>query len=237
MLTVKDVRAGYGDAIVLNGVSIEIKEGETISVLGGNGVGKTTLVRVISGLMKPVSGTVEFQGEDISGLPAYEVAARGLALVPEARRIFSGLTVRENLEMGAYLHRKNVAQVAADLEVVFGAFPRLKERNAQLGGTLSGGEQQMLAIGRGLMSRPQLMMVDEPSLGLAPIMVAEVFRVLREGLDWKPTLLIVEQNAILALNNSERAYVLQDGLVQLSGPSSDLLKAEELSASYLGQGH
>jgi branched-chain amino acid transport system ATP-binding protein len=237
MLTVKDIRAGYGDAVVLDGVSIEIKEGETVSVLGGNGVGKTTLMRVISGLMKPYSGTVEFQGEVISGKPAYEVAARGLALVPEARRIFSGLTVRENLEMGAYLHRKNPAQVATDLEVVFAAFPRLEERNAQLGGTLSGGEQQMLAIGRGLMSRPTLMMVDEPSLGLAPIMVSEVFRVLREGLDWKPTLLIVEQNAILALNNSERAYVLQDGVVQLSGPSADLLKAEELSASYLGQGH
>lgn len=235
MLYANDVHAGYDGSVVLEGLSIEVHAEESVALLGGNGVGKTTLLRVLSGLLKPYSGGVKFDGEDITGMAPYALAKRGLVLVPETRRIFPSMTVLENLQMGAYHRRRNKSQVQADLDVVREAFPRLKDRHAQLGGTLSGGEQQMLAIARGLMARPKMMMVDEPSLGLAPLMVEEVFEVLQTAWSWRPTLLIVEQNAMLALEYCTRGYVVQGGRVRLQGPSDELRRSEELIASYLGE--
>ncbi len=223
----------YDRVQVLHGVTLRVAEGELVSVLGANGAGKSTTVRTISGLLRPVQGAITFLGERIDGRPAHEVLRRGIAQCPEGRRIFPEMTVRENLEMGAYVRgREGAAQ--EDLERVFGQFPVLRERAQQLGGTLSGGEQQMLAIARALMSRPRLLLLDEPSLGLAPAMVATVFRVVDEIRRQGVTVLMVEQNAALALRMADRGYVMEGGRVVLEGKGQDLLDNADVRKAYLG---
>jgi branched-chain amino acid transport system ATP-binding protein len=223
----------YDRVQVLHGVTLRVAEGELVSVLGANGAGKSTTVRTISGLLRPFQGSVTFLGERIDGRPAHEVLRRGIAQCPEGRRIFPEMTVRENLEMGAYVRgREGAAQ--EDLERVFGQFPVLRERAQQLGGTLSGGEQQMLAIARALMSRPRLLLLDEPSLGLAPAMVATVFRVVDEIRRQGVTVLMVEQNAALALRMADRGYVMEGGRVVLEGKGQDLLDNPDVRKAYLG---
>jgi len=234
MLYANDVHAGYDGSVVLEGLSIEVHAEESVALLGGNGVGKTTLMRVLSGLLKPYSGGVKFDGEDITGMAPYALAKRGLVLVPETRRIFPSMTVLENLQMGAYHRRRNKSQVQADLDVVREAFPRLKDRHAQLGGTLSGGEQQMLAIARGLMSRPKLLLLDEPSLGLAPLLVEQVFDRLLEVNKAGTTILLIEQNVSLALEIADRGYVMSSGRTILEGTSAELTANEEVQRAYLG---
>jgi len=218
---------------VLHGVSLRVDEGEIVCLLGANGAGKSTTVRTISGLLRPTAGSITFLGERLDGRPAHAVLTRGIAQCPEGRRIFPEMTVRENLEMGAYIRGGEGAR-AGDLERAFHHFPRLKEREAQLGGTLSGGEQQMLAIARALMSGPKLLLLDEPSLGLAPTMVATVFRVIREIRRQGVTVFMVEQNASLALRMADRAYVMESGRIALGGPARDLLHNEDIRRAYLG---
>jgi len=214
-------------------VSLRVDEGEMVCLLGANGAGKSTTVRTISGLLRPKSGVITFRGQRLDGRPAHAVLTRGIAQCPEGRRIFPEMTVRENLEMGAYVRGGEGAR-AEDLERVFHHFPKLKERAGQLGGTLSGGEQQMLAIARALMSGPRLLLLDEPSLGLAPTMVATVFRVIREIRRQGVTVLMVEQNAALALQMADRAYVMESGRIALGGPAKDLLHNAEIRRAYLG---
>ena len=233
MLTLEGVSVAYGAVEVLHGVSLRVEEGEMVCLLGANGAGKSTTVRTISGLLRPTSGAITFLGERLDGQPAHAVLMRGIAQCPEGRRIFPEMTVRENLEMGAYVRGGDGAR-AEDLERVFHHFPRLKERAGQLGGTLSGGEQQMLAIARALMSGPRLLLLDEPSLGLAPTMVATVFRVIREIRRQGVTVLMVEQNAALALQLADRAYVMESGRITLGGPAKDLLHNAEIRRAYLG---
>ncbi len=233
MLTLDGVSVAYGAVEVLHGVSLRVDEGEMVCLLGANGAGKSTTVRTISGLLRPTAGSITFMGERLDGRPAHAVLTRGIAQCPEGRRIFPEMTVRENLEMGAYIRGAEGAR-AGDLEQVFHHFPRLKEREAQLGGTLSGGEQQMLAIARALMSGPKLLLLDEPSLGLAPTMVATVFRVIREIRRQGVTVLMVEQNASLALRMADRAYVMESGRIALGGPARDLLHNEDIRRAYLG---
>ena len=223
----------YDRVQVLHGVTLRVREGELVSVLGDNGAGKSTTVRTISGLLRPVQGSITFLGERIDGRPAHEVLRRGVAQCPEGRRIFPEMTVRENLEMGAYVRGRDGA-AHEDLERVFGQFPVLRERAQQLGGTLSGGEQQMLAIARALMSRPRLLLLDEPSLGLAPAMVATVFRVVDEIRRQGVTVLMVEQNAALALRIADRGYVMEGGRVVLEGKGQDLLDNADVRRAYLG---
>ena len=233
MLTLDGVSVAYGAVEVLHGVSLRVEEGEMVCLLGANGAGKSTTVRTISGLLRPSAGSITFLGERLDGRPAHAVLTRGIAQCPEGRRIFPEMTVRENLEMGAYIRGGEGAR-AGDLERAFHHFPRLKEREAQLGGTLSGGEQQMLAIARALMSGPKLLLLDEPSLGLAPTMVATVFRVIREIRRQGVTVLMVEQNASLALQMADRAYVMESGRIALGGPARDLLHNEDIRRAYLG---
>jgi branched-chain amino acid transport system ATP-binding protein len=223
----------YDRVQVLHGVTLRVAEGELVSVLGANGAGKSTTVRTISGLLRPVQGSIAFLGERIDGRPAHEVLRRGIAQCPEGRRIFPEMTVRENLEMGAYVRGRDGA-AHEDLERVFGQFPVLRERAQQLGGTLSGGEQQMLAIARALMSRPRLLLLDEPSLGLAPAMVSTVFRVVDEIRRQGVTVLMVEQNAALALRMADRGYVMEGGRVVLEGKGQDLLDNADVRRAYLG---
>jgi branched-chain amino acid transport system ATP-binding protein len=218
---------------VLHGVSLRVSEGELVCLLGANGAGKSTTVRTISGLLRPAHGTITFLGQRIDGLPAHAVLRRGIAQCPEGRRIFPDMTVKENLEMGAYVRGRSGA-APEDLERVLVQFPILRERAGQLGGTLSGGEQQMLAIGRALMSSPKLLLLDEPSLGLAPAMVATVFRVIDEIRRQGVTVLMVEQNAALALKMSDRGYVMEGGRVVLDGKGHDLLDNPEVRRAYLG---
>jgi branched-chain amino acid transport system ATP-binding protein len=227
------VSVAYGAVEVLHGVSLRVDEGEMVCLLGANGAGKSTTVRTISGLLRPTAGSITFRGERLDGRPAHAVLTRGIAQCPEGRRIFPEMTVRENLEMGAYIRGGEGAR-ADDLERAFHHFPRLKEREAQLGGTLSGGEQQMLAIARALMSGPKLLLLDEPSLGLAPTMVATVFRVIREIRRQGVTVLMVEQNASLALQMADRAYVMESGRIALGGRARDLLHNEDIRRAYLG---
>jgi branched-chain amino acid transport system ATP-binding protein len=227
------VSVAYGAVEVLHGVSLRVDEGEMVCLLGANGAGKSTTVRTISGLLRPTAGSITFRGERLHGRPAHAVLTRGIAQCPEGRRIFPEMTVRENLEMGAYIRGGEGAR-ADDLERAFHHFPRLKEREAQLGGTLSGGEQQMLAIARALMSGPKLLLLDEPSLGLAPTMVATVFRVIREIRRQGVTVLMVEQNASLALQMADRAYVMESGRIALGGRARDLLHNEDIRRAYLG---
>jgi len=234
MLKVQDLQVSYGAIRALKGISFDVKEGEVVTLIGANGAGKSTTLRTISGLVKPSSGSINFLGQDLLGLSADKIVGAGIAHVPEGRRIFANLTVMENLEMAAWLRiRKDKAAVQRDFEHVFALFPRLEERRKQRAGTLSGGEQQMLAIGRALMTRGKLMLLDEPSMGLSPILVREIFRVLREINQQGTTVLLVEQNARMALRVANRGYVLQTGEVVLAGPAADLAANVEVRRAYL----
>ena len=233
MLEVKDLKVSYGSILALKGISFEVKKGEIISLIGANGAGKTTTLHSISNLIKKQSGTVTFKGEDITNLAADKIVKAGLIHVPEGRRVFSNLTVRENLEMGAFL-RKDKAGIKADLEHVYELFPRLKERVKQLAGTLSGGEQQMLAMGRGLMSKPELLLLDEPSMGLAPILVDEIFDIIQKINADGTTILLVEQNAFKAMSIANRVYILETGEVASSGNAADMIHDEAVKKAYLG---
>jgi branched-chain amino acid transport system ATP-binding protein len=233
VLQLTGVDVAYGDLPALIGINLVVEPGETLSVVGANGAGKTTLLRTVSGLLRPRRGEVRFEGERIDRLPCHRVVERGVVHVPEGRKVFPSLTVRENLELGSYT-RAAKARRADNLERVFALFPRLRERAAQAAGTLSGGEQQMLAIGRGLMSRPRLLMLDEPSLGLAPIVVAEIFRTIGEINRAGTTVLLVEQNTRQALALSRRGYVLENGRIVLVGSGPELLGHEHVKRAYLG---
>ncbi|MGX9965146.1 ABC transporter ATP-binding protein [Roseomonas sp. F4] len=232
MLEVRDLVAGYGLTRVLEGVSLDVTAGEIVAVLGSNGAGKTTLNMVLSGLVKPRAGEVRFAGERITGLSPAQVMARGLIQVPEGRKIFPNLNVRENLELGSY--RRAKGNRARNLEKVFATFPRLRERVAQAAGTLSGGEQQMLAIGRGMMAEPKLLILDEPSLGLSPLLVEEMFALISRLHDEGLAIMLVEQNVAQSLDLAQRAYVLEHGQFVLSGRSSDVCENPELKRAYLG---
>ena len=212
---------------------MEVGDGEIVTLIGSNGAGKSTTLHTISGLIKPKSGSIEYKGTDIVGIPAHKLVGQGLVQVPEGRHVFAEMTVMENLDMGAYL-RKDKDEVARDKEKVFLKFPRLKERVGQLAGTLSGGEQQMLAMGRALMSRPQLLLLDEPSMGLAPLLVREIFSIIKEINEEGTTVLLVEQNANMALSIADRAYVLENGRVVLSGSAAELAASEAVQKAYLG---
>lgn len=231
MLKIDDIHVYYGAIHAVKGVSFEVNEGEIVALIGANGAGKSTILKTISGLMHPRAGTITFMDKDITHGEASGLVRQGLAHVPEGRRIFLQMTVQENLEMGAYT-QKEVSK--EDLERVFTLFPRLKERRRQVAGTLSGGEQQMLAMSRALMSHPKLMMLDEPSMGLAPILVDQIFNIIKELHAAGTTILLVEQNASKALRIADRAYVLETGLITLSGTGSELSKSDEVRKAYLG---
>src|SRR5579863_8103680 len=234
MLEISNLSVSYGAIAALRGVSLKVDPGAIVTLIGGNGAGKTTTLRTISGLLRPASGAVTFLGEDITRLPAHRVVARGIGHVPEGRMIFANLTVDENLSMGAYLRRDREA-VARNRDYVFGVFPRLKERHRQTAGTLSGGEQQMLAIGRALMGEPRFLMLDEPSLGIAPRLINTIFeKIIEINRDRKIAILLVEQNANLALEISGYAYVLESGHLTMHGASADLRSNPQLKAAYLG---
>ncbi len=234
LLRVENLEASYGAVRALQGISLEVVEGSIVSLLGSNGAGKSTTLKVISGMVKPSAGKVRFSDQPIDGMSPNQIVRNGIAQIPEGRKIFKDLTVHENLRMGAYV-RKDSHEITRDLDMVFELFPRLKERTRQLGGSLSGGEQQMLAIGRGLMARPRLLLLDEPSLGLAPIIVADIFATLRRvNKEQGMTLLIVEQNVHIALKNSSYGYVLQVGRVAVEGTSEELQQNKEVVESYMG---
>ena len=233
MLEVSDLHVYYGAIHALQGISLQVDDGEIVTLIGANGAGKSTTLRALSGLVRARAGKVVFRGEDITRKPAHEIVKRGLVQAPEGRRIFANLTVAENLEMGAYT-RTDRSEVQASLERVFKSFPRLKERYRQVAGTLSGGEQQMLAIGRALMSRPTMLLLDEPSMGLSPILVEEIFAIIREINQQGTTVLLVEQNAYMALSIARRAYVLETGRIVLSGTAQELREHPRVRAAYLG---
>ena len=233
MLKIDNIDVFYGAIHALKGISLEVSQGEIVTLIGANGAGKSTTLRTISGLLKPKNGTIKYEGKDIAGHKAQDIVASGLSQVPEGRRIFANMTVMENLELGAYL-RKDKGNLAGDFQNVFAKFPRLEERKLQLAGTLSGGEQQMLAMGRALMSRPKLLLLDEPSMGLAPLLVKEIFAIIKEINESGTTILLVEQNAHMALSIANRAYVLETGRISMSGAASDLLNDEKVKKAYLG---
>ncbi len=233
MLSIKNLNVYYGAIHAVKDLDMEVGDGEIVTLIGSNGAGKSTTLHTISGLIKPKSGSIEYKGTDIVGIPAHKLVGQGLVQVPEGRHVFAEMTVMENLDMGAYL-RKDKDEVARDKEKVFLKFPRLKERVSQLAGTLSGGEQQMLAMGRALMSRPQLLLLDEPSMGLAPLLVREIFSIIKEINDEGTTVLLVEQNANMALSIADRAYVLETGRVVLSGSAAELAASEAVQKAYLG---
>jgi branched-chain amino acid transport system ATP-binding protein len=234
LLALEDLHVSYGGIRAVKGIDLTVAQGELVCLIGANGAGKTTTLRAITGLVHAAAGRVVYDGQDLAGRKPHEIARRGLALVPEGRGVFPQLTIAENLAMGAY-SRDDRAGVAADMERVFELFARLKERMRQTAGTLSGGEQQMLAIGRALMSRPRLLLLDEPSMGLAPLMVEKIFEVVREIAAEGVTMLLVEQNARLALEASHRGYVLEGGLVTLSGEARSLLDDPQVRQAYLGE--
>jgi branched-chain amino acid transport system ATP-binding protein len=234
LLSIEKLQVAYGGIRAVKGIDLEVREGELVCLIGANGAGKTTTLRAITGIVRAAAGAVRYEGADISRLKPHQIARRGLALVPEGRGVFAQLTIEENLAMGAYA-RRDAAAVAADVERAFTLFPRLKERRRQIAGTLSGGEQQMLAISRAMMSRPKLLLLDEPSMGLAPIMVEKIFDVIRTIATEGVTLLLVEQNARLALEVSHRAYVLEGGLVTLTGEGKTLLHDPRIREAYLGE--
>ena len=234
LLALEKLEVAYGGIRAVKGIDLAVEGGETVCLIGANGAGKTTTLRAITGLVRAAAGAVRYAGEDIGKLRVHEIARRGLAMVPEGRGVFPQLTIEENLAMGAYA-RKDHAGVKADLDHAFQLFPRLAERRRQTAGTLSGGEQQMVAIARALMSRPKLLLLDEPSMGLAPIMVEKIFEVIRTIAAEGVTLLLVEQNARLALESSDRGYVLDGGLVTLSGPARSLLDDPRVREAYLGE--
>lgn len=233
MLALKDIHVYYGAIHAIKGISLTVEEGEIVTLIGANGAGKSTTLRTISGLLTPKEGTIEFLGEKISGAPAHKIVRAGISQVPEGRRIFADMTVMENLDLGAFT-RTDKAGIAEDLDVVFGRFPRLAERKAQLAGTLSGGEQQMLAMGRALMSRPKLLLLDEPSMGLAPLLIREIFSIIVDINKAGTTVLLVEQNANMALSIAHRAYVLETGRIALAGNAQELAESEEVRKAYLG---
>ncbi|MCR4940144.1 MAG: ABC transporter ATP-binding protein [Treponemataceae bacterium] len=233
MLNVDNLTVHYGAIQALRGISFSVDEGEIITLIGSNGAGKTTTLHAISNIIKKTSGSVTFQGQDITSIGADTIVRTGLIQVPEGRRIFSNLTVRENLEMGAYT-RKDKAGIKDDMENVFELFPRMKERLRQLAGTLSGGEQQMLAMGRALMARPKLLLLDEPSMGLAPILVDEIFSIIQRINKDGTTILLVEQNAFKALSIADRAYILETGAIVKTGAASDLISDDSVRSAYLG---
>lgn len=232
MLQVNNINVYYGAIHAIKGVTFSVEDGEVVALIGANGAGKSTTLKTISGLLRSKTGSIEFQGEDIMHAPADKLVAKGLAHVPEGRRVFAQMTVEENLEMGAYT--RPAASVAPGLERVYAHFPRLKERRRQVAGTLSGGEQQMLAMGRALMSSPSLLMLDEPSMGLAPILIEQIFEIIAELHAAGTTILLVEQNAQMALSIATRAYVMETGSITLSGTGAELLDNDDVRRAYLG---
>ncbi len=234
LLSLNDVHISYGGIKAVKGITLEVRQGELVTLIGANGAGKTTVLKAIVGLHKPARGDIRYNGASILGSASHTIAKQGLALVPEGRGVFPGLTIEENLQMGAYV-RRDYAGISEDIEQAYTRFPRLKERAKQTAGTLSGGEQQMLAISRALMSRPKLLLLDEPSMGLAPIMVQKIFSVVREVAKAGMTILLIEQNAKLALQISQRAYVMDGGLITLEGASSALLSDPRVREAYLGE--
>ena len=232
ILKVSDINVYYGAIHAIKGVSFEVNPGEIVTLIGANGAGKSTTLQTVSGLLHSRTGSIEFLGENLSGVPAHKIVARGLAQVPEGRRVFLQMTVEENLEMGAYT--RSGGGIDADMEKVYNYFPRLMERRRQIAGTLSGGEQQMLAMGRALMSRPKLLMLDEPSMGLAPILVEQIFEIIRTLHKAGTTILLVEQNAQAALSVADRGYVLETGRIVTSGTGAELLASPDIKRAYLG---
>ena len=232
ILKVSDINVYYGAIHAIKGVSFEVNPGEVVTLIGANGAGKSTTRQTVSGLLHSRTGSIEFLGENLMGVPAHKVVAKGLAQVPEGRRVFLQMTVEENLEMGAYT--RSGGDIDADLEKVYAYFPRLMERRRQIAGTLSGGEQQMLAMGRALMSRPKLLMLDEPSMGLAPILVEQIFKIIQTLHEAGTTILLVEQNAQAALSIADRGYVLETGKIVTSGTGTELLASPEIKKAYLG---
>ncbi len=232
MLKVNDINVYYGSIHAIKGVSFEVKQGEIVTLIGANGAGKSTILKTVSGLLRSKTGSIDFLGKNISTVAPHKIVERGLAHVPEGRRIFLQMSVEENLEMGAYT--RGGKGVSEDLAKVYEQFPRLKERRKQTAGTLSGGEQQMLAMGRALMSRPQLLMLDEPSMGLAPILVEQIFEIIKSLHKDGTTILLVEQNAQMALSVADRAYVLETGKITLSGTGEELAQSDEIRKAYLG---
>lgn len=233
MLKVDNIDVYYGAIHAIKGISIEVPKGEIVTLVGSNGAGKSTTLRTISGLMKPKNGTILFEDKNIVGVPAHKIVGMGLCQVPEGRHVFANMSVMENLELGAYL-RNDKDDIARDLEDVFKKFPRLLERKDQISGTLSGGEQQMLAMGRALMSRPRLLLLDEPSMGLAPLLVKEIFNIIKEINESGTTVLLVEQNANMALSIADKAYVLETGRIALAGTAQELASSEAVRKAYLG---
>ena len=233
MLKISDLHVNYGGINALRGISLEVPDGEIVTLIGANGAGKSTTLRTITGLVKAASGSVLWNDTELLGKPIDEIFKSGIAMVPEGRRVFSDLTVLENLRIGAYL-RKDTEEIEKDMEWVYSLFPRLKERYWQYAGTLSGGEQQMLAVGRALMSRPKLMMMDEPSLGLAPLVVQDIFSIIKEINRQGVTILLIEQNANMALRIADRGYVLETGRISMTGTGMELLNDESVKAAYLG---
>ncbi|MDF9760385.1 branched-chain amino acid transport system ATP-binding protein [Peribacillus simplex] len=235
MLKIEDINVYYGNIQALKGISLSINEGEIVTLIGANGAGKSTMLKTISGLLKPKQGKIMYEGQPIGGKAAQSIVKMGISHVPEGRRVFANMTVEENLQLGAYL-RKDKAGIKQDMEKVYELFPRLLERLKQQSGTLSGGEQQMLAMGRALMAKPRLLLLDEPSMGLAPLLVKQIFHIIEEINKTGTTILLVEQNANLALSIADRAYVVETGRIVLSGKSEELTASEEIKNAYLG-GH
>ncbi len=234
MLEVKDLQVFYGVIQAIKGISFEVNQGEVIALIGANGAGKTTTLQTITGMLNAKAGHVIFEGKDITKVPGHKIVGMGMAHVPEGRRVFANLTVYENLKMGAY-SRKDKNEIAKNLEMVYKSFPRLEERKNQSAGTLSGGEQQMLAMGRALMSNPRIILMDEPSMGLSPIFVEEIFHIIEEISSKGTTVLLVEQNAKKALSIADRAYVLETGTIALSGDARELMSNEQIRKAYLGE--
>ncbi|WP_066071770.1 ABC transporter ATP-binding protein [Neobacillus soli] len=233
MLKVNDINVFYGNIHALKGISLEVKEGEIVTLIGANGAGKSTLLKTLSGLLKPKSGAIEYLGKPISAKAPQAIVKAGISHVPEGRRVFSNMSVEENLELGAYT-RKDASGVRKDMEKVYELFPRLLERRKQLSGTLSGGEQQMLAMGRAIMAKPKLLLLDEPSMGLAPLMVKQIFNIIEQINKDGTTVLLVEQNANMALSIANRAYVIETGRIEISGTAAELQASEEIKKAYLG---
>ncbi len=234
LLRIEDLKVNYGGIEAVKGISLSVEEGQIVTLIGANGAGKSTTLRTISGLVKARSGKITFAGEDITGLDPTSIVKKGITMAPEGRRIFPDMTVKENLRMGAYLRKDDLS---ADYDMVYDLFPRLKEREWQLGGTLSGGEQQMLAVARALMAKPKMMMMDEPSLGLAPIVVKGIFDIIRRINDQGVTILLIEQNANMALQAAHTAYVLETGRITMTGTGAELLADERIKEAYLGKAH
>lgn len=233
MLKITNLNVSYGAIHAIRDVSLEVRDGEIVSLIGANGAGKTTTLHTITGLKRPVSGTMELDGNNLLSIPAHKIVTLGMAHVPEGRHVFTQMTVEENLQMGAYI-RNDKSQIQRDMDDVYVKFPRLRERKNQTAGTLSGGEQQMLAIGRALMSKPKILLLDEPSMGLSPLLVKEIFKIIQELNEAGITILLVEQNAKMALSIADRAYVLETGHVVMSGSAKDMMENDEVRKAYLG---